>query len=203
LAPKVASGNKAELVGGMNVPSALGGRLNATVPLVVLTIGEATLRMDPRSFAGAMFSDFEAPLHEITAAFLLSGSFMTSGIGFELSDGQLAYFWTRRDQGRVLAELQQRGVLIDPVPRRAIGALSGQLRSLWNWGRSTPSVAKLPGLSRPMKVLMPCFMVVGIAVIVIFASMGTPFGWFVAALGAVGFAQSVVSWRRNRPRKPQ
>jgi hypothetical protein len=159
--------------------------------------------MDPRSFAGAMFSDFEAPLHEITAAFLLSGSFMTSGIGFELSDGQLAYFWTRRDQGRVLAELQQRGVLIDPVPRRAIGALSGQLRSLWNWGRSTPSVAKLPGLSRPMKVLMPCFMVVGIAVIVIFASMGTPFGWFVAALGAVGFAQSVVSWRRNRPRKPQ
>jgi hypothetical protein len=49
-----------------------------------------------------------------------------------------------------------------------------------------------------MRVLRPLFMLAGIAVTVVFASMGIPFGWFVAALGAVGFAQSLVMWRRNR-----
>jgi uncharacterized protein DUF2510 len=196
--PEVAFANRAEFVGGMNVPSALGGRLNATVPLALLTIGENTLRIRPRLFGRAMFSDFEVRLEEITAAFRLRGTFMTSGVGFELSDGLLAYFWTRRDQARLLSALQQRGVFIDPTPRRATGALTGQLGLLSNWGRSPPSVAKLPGFSRPMRVLMPFFMLAGIAVIAIFASMGTPFGWFVAALGAVGLAQSLVAWRRNR-----
>ena len=128
LAPGVALGNQTEFVGGMNVPSALGGRLNATFPLVALTIGEATLRMHPRWLAGAMFSDFEVPLHEITAAFLLRSAFLRSGLGFELSDGQPAYFWTFQNKGRVLAVLQQRGVPIDRVPRRrgwgAVGTTS-------------------------------------------------------------------------------
>jgi hypothetical protein len=198
--PEVVLGNQTEFVGGMNVPSTLGGRLNATVPLALLTVGEKSLRIAPRLFGRAMFSDFEVRLDEITAAFRLRGTFMTSGVGFELSDGQVGYFWTRRDQDRLLAALQGRGVPIDPVPRRATGALSGQLGLMWNWGRSTSSVAKLPGFSRPMMVLMPFFMLAGIAVIVIFASMGTPFGWFVAALGAVGLAQSLVMWRRNRSR---
>ena len=203
LATGVALGNQAEFVGGMNVPSALGGRLDASYPLVALTIGEATLRMHPRWLAGAMFSDFEVPLHEITAAFLLRGTFMTSGLGFELSDGQLAYFWTLQNKGRVLAVLQQRSVLIDPVPRRAAGVLSGQLGWLSNWGRSTPSVAKLPGFSRPMKVLMPFFLVAGIAVMVSFASTGTPFGWFVVAVGTVGYAHLAISLWRNHSRKTQ
>jgi hypothetical protein len=189
---------QAEFVGGMNVPSSLGGRLNATVPLALLTIGETSLRIHPRWFAGAMFSDFEVPLREVKAAFMLSGSFMTSGVGFELSDGQVAYFWTRRDRQQVLAALQQRGVLIDPAPRRAAGALSGQFGLLTKWGRATPSVAKTPGFARPVRVLMPFFMVAGLVVIVIFASMGTPFGWFAAALGIVGFVQSIVLWRRSR-----
>ena len=111
----------------MNVPSALGGRLNATVPLAVLTIGEDTLRMHPRWFAGAMFSDFEVPLNEISAAFLLSGTFMTSGVGFQISDGQLAYFWMLGEKSRILAVLQQRGVLIDPVPRRANWRIVGPI----------------------------------------------------------------------------
>jgi Flp pilus assembly protein TadB len=123
---------------------------------------------------------------------------MTSGVGFELSDGQVGYFWTLRDQDRLLSALQQRGVSIDPLPRRATRALSGQFGLFWNWGRSTRSVAKLPGFSRPMRVLMPFFMLAGIAVIVVFASMGTPFGWFVAALGAAGVARSLVTWRRHR-----
>jgi hypothetical protein len=123
---------------------------------------------------------------------------MTPGVGFELSDGQVGYFWTRRDQDRVLAVLQQRGVLIDPVPRRAFGALRGQLGLLWRWRRPDPSVAKLPTLSRPMWMLLPFFMAAGLAVIFVFASMGTPFGWFVAAVGALGLVQWLVFWRRNR-----
>ncbi len=151
----------------MNVPSTLGGRLNATVPLALLTIGENTLQIRPRLFGRAMFSDFEVRLDQITAAFRLKGTFMTSGVGFELSDGQVGYFWTFRDQARLLSALRQRGVPIDPVPRRATGALSGQFGLLSKWGRSTLSVAKLPGFSRPMSVLMPFFMLVGIAVIVV------------------------------------
>jgi hypothetical protein len=145
-----------------------------------------------------MFSDFEVPLRQITAAFMLRGSVMTSGVGFELSDGQLAYFWTYRDKQLGLAALHQRGVRIDPAPRRATGSLWGQLGLGSNWGRSTPSVAKTPGFARPAKALMPFFMLVGIAVIVMFASMGTPFGWFVAVLGLVGLVQSIIFWRRSR-----
>lgn len=197
--PDLASANVAEFVGGMNVPSRLGGRLNATVPMVRMTIGGDTLRMHPRFFTSAMFSDFEVPLSEITAAFRLRGTFMTSGVGFELSDGQLAYFWTLGDKDRILAVVQQRGIPIDAEPRRAVGAVSGQIGMLWNRGQSSPSsVAKVPGYSQPMKRLMPLFIVLGIVVIAIFASMGTPFGWFVAAIGTIGLAQSIFVWRRNR-----
>jgi hypothetical protein len=188
----------AEFVGGMNVPSSLGGRLNATLPLARLVIGESTMQLQPRWFARVMFSDFEVPLSEIVAAFRLNGTLFTSGVGFQLSDGQLAYFWTWGDQARVLAVVQQRGVPIDPEARRAAGALYGRFGLLWNRGRSTSSVAKFPGLSRPIKDLMPLFMVGGIAVIAIFASLGSPFGWFVAALGTVGVAQSFLHSRRNR-----
>jgi hypothetical protein len=192
--------NAAEFVGGMNVPSQLGGRLNATIPCVRMTIGADSLRMHSRFFLSVMFSDFEVPLREITAAFRLKGTFMTSGVGFELSDGQLAYFWTLGDKDRILAILQQRGIPSEPEPRRALGAMSGQLGMLWNRGRSTSpsSVAKVPGYSPPMKRLMPLFIVLGIAVIVIFASMGNPFGWFVAAIGAIGVVQSIIVWRRDR-----
>ena len=180
------------------MPSNLGGRLNATLPLAPLVIGDSTLQLQPRWFGKLMFSDFEVPLNKITAAFPLTSSFMAAGVGFQLSDGQLAYFWTLSNQQRVLAVLQQHGVPIDPEPRPARGSLSGQFGMLWRRGAgSTPSVAKVPGLSRPMNALFPLFAVGGIVVIVLFASMGSPFGWFVAALGTVGLVQSFVYWRRN------
>ena len=124
--PEVPRASQVEFVGGMNVPSSLGGRLNATVPLALLTVGETTLRIQPRLFGRVTFSDFEVRLDQITAAFRLRGTLMTSGVGFELSDGQIAYFWTRRDQDRLLLALHQRDVPIDQVARRATGALSGQ-----------------------------------------------------------------------------
>lgn len=190
----------AEFVGGMNVPSQLGGRLNATVPCIRLTIGPDSLRMHSRSLLSAIFSDFEVSLRDIAAAFPLRGTFMTSGIGFELSDGQLAYFWTLGDKDRIFAVLQQRGVPIDLEPRRALGVVSGQFGMLWNGGRaaSPSSVAKVPGYSQPMKRLMPLFILLGIAIIAISASSGTPFGWFVAAIGAVSVVRSIAHWRRNR-----
>lgn len=190
----------AEFVGGMNVPSQLGGRLNATVPFIRLTLGTDSLRMRSRFLVSAIFSDFEVSLHDIAAAFPLRGTFMSSGVGFELSDGQLAYFWTLGDKDRIFAVLQQRGVPIDLEPRRALGALSGQFGMWWNWGRATSpsSAAKVPGYSQPMKRLMPLFMLLGIAIIVISASSGTPFGWFVAAIGAISVVQSFARWRRNR-----
>jgi hypothetical protein len=54
-----------------------------------------------------------------------------------------------------------------------------------------------------MKVLMPFFLVAGIAVLVSFASKGTSFGWFVAAVGTVGYARLIVSFWRNRSQKTQ
>ena len=54
-----------------------------------------------------------------------------------------------------------------------------------------------------MKVLMPFFLAAGIAVIVSFASKGTSFGWFVAAVGTVGYAQLAISFWRNRSRRTQ
>jgi hypothetical protein len=58
--PGTTFADQAEFVGGMNVPSTLGGRLNATVPPALLTIGENTPRIRPRLFGRVMFSEFEA-----------------------------------------------------------------------------------------------------------------------------------------------
>jgi hypothetical protein len=184
----------------MNVPSSLGGRLNATLPLARLVISESTLQLQQRWFGKIMFGDFEVPLNEITAAFPLKSSFMAAGVGFQLSDGEVAYFWTLSNQQRILAVLQQHGVPVDPTPRRARGSLSGQLGMLWpTTGAGSPSsVAKVPGYSRQMNVLYPLFAVVGVVVIVLFASTGHPFGWFLAAVGTVGLVRSFVVWRRSR-----
>jgi len=50
---------------------------------------------------------------------------------------------------------------------------------------------------------MPFFLVAGIAVMVSFASTGTPFGWFVVAVGTVGYAHLAISLWRNHSRKTQ
>jgi len=195
----VGLGGQAQFVGGMNVPSSLGGRLNATIPLARLTVGEGKLTMQPRSFA-RMFTEFEVPLKEIASAFPLTGTFMTSGVGFELSDSQLAYFWTLGDKGRILALLQNRGVRVDPVARRAAGALLGQLGFGWKLDGSPSSVAKVPGYSRTMTALFPLFLVAGLVVLVIFATTGDPFAWFLVAIGTVSIVRMLVLWQRHRKR---
>jgi hypothetical protein len=194
------SGEITEFVGGMNVPSRLGGRLNATIPMVRLTIGDGMLRMQPRSFGAVMFTGFDVSLHEIASAFSLRGSFMTAGVGLELSDGQLAYFWSLRGSSRILAVLRGEGIPIDPEPRRARGAISGQLGFMLNLGQgASPSqVAETPGLSPLMLRLMPMFIVLGIVVCVVLALTGGAFGWLAAIIPAIGVMQATNAWRRNR-----
>jgi len=193
-------GVSAEFVGGMNVPSRLGGRLNATIPMVRLTISDRTLQMQPRFFTSLMFTGFEVPLREIAVAFPLSGTFMSAGVGFALSDGLLAYFWTLGDKNRVLAALDDRGVVIDLRPRRARGALTGQFGMLLNQGEGpSPSwVAETPGFAPHTQKLMPLVVVLGILLSVSLALQGTAFGWFTAAFGAFGVVQAIRAWRRNR-----
>ena len=56
---------------------------------------------------------------EIMVAYRLKGELLTSGVGLELSDGRVVYFWTLRDQDRVLIALGRSGITIDSVPRPA------------------------------------------------------------------------------------
>lgn len=192
----------ATFVGGMNVPSRLGGRLNATIPLARLTISADSLRMHQRFFISAMFSDFHVRLRDVAAAFRLRGTLMTSGVGFELSNGQLAYFWTLWGMGRILSALQQRGVPIEGEPHRARGVVAGQFGILWNWGRfnSPSSVANVPAYSKSMSRFLPLLLALDVAAVVIFASTGTPFGWLAAAIGIVWAVRSVLGWWRRRDR---
>ena len=190
----------ARFVGGMNVATKAGGRLNATMPLAVLTVDSTSLTLHPRSFPIPMFTDFRVSLVNIAAAFPLAGSPFASGVGIQLSDGQLVYFWTFR-QDRVLAVLRQRGIPIDPIRRRAVGSLRGQflwLRQRKNQGGA--AVAELPGLSRPMMLAMPIGALVGLGIIVWFVSKGTPFGWFAGVAGALGLVNGARIWIASRKR---
>src|SRR5437870_876197 len=80
-----------QYVGGMNVPFAV-GRVNATWPLATLTITHDTLRLAPRWFARMITTDFEVSLGHIRSAFPTRSRVFASGIGFELADGEVAYF---------------------------------------------------------------------------------------------------------------
>lgn len=176
-----------EFVGGMNVPSAL-GRFNATWPLATLVITDEGIRLRPRTFARVFSGDYDVPLSEIAVAFPLRGLFMTSGVGFELADGAVAYFWTWSDQRAILDELWRKGVQIDGTPRRA--------SKVWFGGRSSGSNnAKMP---RPLQIATPFLLLASVALMIVFASSGTVFGWFVAVIGLVGAAQLLLSWRRSR-----
>lgn len=193
-------GETDRFVGGMNVPSRLGYRLNTTVPLAVLTIGPAKLTIHPRPFPIPMFTDFQVALSDIARAFPVRGNFLTAAVGIELSDGQLAYFWTLQHQHRVLVALARRGAIIDSMPRRPVGAMRGQFAWLWQWTLSpTPSVAQLPGLSRTTMVITPISVVVGITLAIWMTLSGKSLGgWVFAAIGLVGAFHAARMWIMSR-----
>jgi hypothetical protein len=105
-------------VGGMNVPARGWGRMNATVPLAELAIDEESLTFRPRLFARLMTGPFQVPLAAIEAAYPVGSRLASTGVGVSTSDGQTAYFWTRRDVDAVLSALAGRGVRVDPQLRR-------------------------------------------------------------------------------------
>ena len=172
-------------VGGMNVPGAL-GRINATWPLTQLTVGFAGLTFAPRWFGRLVVRPYVIGISSIKAAFPVRGP-LNSGVGLELVDGQLAYFWTRSQSGAVLTALRDHGVSVDPVPRKA---------AVWRTAlRPTASGA---ALTRPLRRMMPWMLLPGIAVSLTFAATATPFGYFLAAFGLLNVAVAFVLWRRAK-----
>jgi hypothetical protein len=127
----------AEFVGGMNIPSPqFRWRANATRPMARLTISDHTLRMCARFGVSAIFPVFEVPLDQIASAFTVRRTFNShDGVGFKLSDGQFAYFWTATDtSGMILAVLRRRGVFIESGQYKA-PARSGELGRALDRGR--------------------------------------------------------------------
>lgn len=125
----------AEFVGGMNIPSPRFWRANASRGMARLTITDHTLRMRSRFGTSAVFPEFEMPLDQIASAFTVRGTLNShAGVGFKLSDGQFAYFWTRTDASAILAVLRDKGVSIDPAQYKA-PALSGELGRGLDHGR--------------------------------------------------------------------
>ena len=191
-------------VGGMNVPTKFGSRLNATVPLAVLTVDRTSFVLHPRSFPVPMFSDFRVALSDIAVAFRLGGGPLASGVGIQLTDGNVAYFWTMSKHDGVLSTLDQFGVQVDPTTRRASGAILGQFGWLrfWKLGQ-VASVAELPGLSRLMMLISPLLTLAGLvfAVSCILGIGGSP-GWFGGVVGILGTLFGVRMWLASRAGPP-
>jgi len=116
----------------MNLPSRSWGRFNATMPLAVLTVGPDKVSLHLHGINRAVSTSnlrsswwrrhlpgILVDASEIMVAYRLKGELLTSGVGLELSDGRVVYFWTLRDQDRVLIALGRSGITIDSVPRPA------------------------------------------------------------------------------------
>jgi hypothetical protein len=177
----------------MNVPARGGwGRANATVPLAELTIDDEWVTLRPRWFAALMVGPFRVPLAAVVGAYPLRGRALASGIGLTTSDEQTAYFWTWRDQAEVLRSLADRGVAVDPSPRRPTAVW--RLRSA---PRTLTQVASIrPGLVR----IMPFTMGAGTVVAVILETVPAPVWWraWVAVIWVIGLITTFRTWRNAR-----
>jgi hypothetical protein len=181
----------AHFIGGMNVPGA-SGRVNATWPLAELTARDGELVLRPRAFAAWLFTDFAVPVSQVVHANPLSGTVMTPGVGLALSDGEVAYFWTRRPD-EVLTWLAHIGVRVDPQPQRA--------SAVWRWWRRGSTAAtRTPRLTRPLKVLYPLLALVSVPVLVwlLDGSPGPGFTTFVVAVWAAGLVTGTRLWWLSR-----
>jgi len=119
-------------IGGMNVPWTsrlrMVRRFNTFWPFASFTINDSHVILQPRLLREMVHADFVAVLSDISFAFPLSGHPFTSGIGLDLFDGRIAYFWTRRHRQAALDSLGQRGVILDSTPRDASAAWPFGLR---------------------------------------------------------------------------
>jgi hypothetical protein len=178
-------------VGGMNVPAVV-GRANGTVPLGVLTVEDGRLCLRPRSFAAWMLTDFSVPLDAIAAAFPLRPGLMRFGVGFEMTDGQVAYFWTRHGED-VLRAMALQGVRVDPEPRPASAVW--RLRS----PRGT-TVARPAGVPPVLVRLYPVTAVLSLVILVVlFTTSDTAlFRVLLVVVWLIGFYTTTLTWLRSR-----
>jgi hypothetical protein len=183
-------------VGGMNVPAVV-GRANASVPLAVLTVEEGRLYLRPRAFGAWMITDFSVALGDITAAFPLRPGLLRFGVGFEMTDREVAYFWTWRGD-EVLRALAWLGVHVDPVPHRASAV----------WRLRTPrgrTVTQPTAYSPALVALYPFTTALSVIVLVVLlATNPADVPWFPLLLVPIwlaGFMATTTLWWRSRRRQ--
>jgi len=90
-------------------------RFNATWPLALLSLGVDEVSLQVRGSNVGI----HVGVREVTTAYRLKGELFWSGVGLDLSDGRVLYFWTWRDKYRVLDALRNRGIPIDGGTWRA------------------------------------------------------------------------------------
>lgn len=188
------SSTRSSFVGGMNVPSAM-GRVNATIPLAELVLDGEELRLRPRWFGARYVTEFRVRLDQVRSAFRLRGRFMTSGVGFTMTDGQTGYFWTLSQADEVLAALRERGVTIDPQPRGA--------NALWRILPTSTTVATTPVPHRVFVWLIPVGVVVATVILIVFVTnpeLPLWFRWSMVATWASSLIPNFFVWRAARRR---
>jgi hypothetical protein len=104
-------------IGGMNVPTNL-GRLNATWPLAVLNIDDELVTLRVSMLGRLSPVRVSVAPSDIKVAYRMRGQLLTPGVGLDLTDGRVLYFWTWANKREVLDALRGRGVRVDPLARR-------------------------------------------------------------------------------------
>jgi hypothetical protein len=98
-------------VGGASLPSKRWSRINATVPLAVLTVNDAGLALRLRGRLGrSLETQLVVGFTEIASAYPLRGRIYGAGLGLDLVGGNFAFFYCWRHRQEVLDALGAHGV---------------------------------------------------------------------------------------------
>lgn len=113
-------------VGGMNIVADFGGlhRLNVTVPLARLTVEPDGLNLAGVGFLDRLLPSKRMRRQHVVRAFRSEG-LLTVGVGVELDNGEVNYFWCLHPPP-VLRALHGHGYRLGPGRRpRRLGLLKG------------------------------------------------------------------------------
>jgi hypothetical protein len=112
-------------LGGMNLARPFGraNRVNATVPLAIMTIGAGQLSIGPIAALSRILPSVTVARPEVEAVFRSTG-LLTPGVGLKEPTG-VHFFWTFRGR-RIVAELEALGYPVTPTRRPSLRLLSGR-----------------------------------------------------------------------------
>lgn len=102
--------------GGLKVPVTGLVMFKVGAPFGSLTITDSQLTLAVRLVSRLVRGGMKVNLSDIAVAYPARRRVLPSGIGIDLVDGRVLYFWTRRS-GQVLDALGRRRVPADSVPR--------------------------------------------------------------------------------------